>query len=81
MVGAEVNVASDELLTHSQIIPLFTKAKTRRQFAALLVAELIDESTRLKSNVNGVRKEQLDPTIIEYVQTLIIDNLDVMNTS
>ena len=67
MVGAEVNVPSDELLTPSQLVPLFTKVKSRRQFAALLVAELIDESTRLKSNVNGVRKEQLDPTIIEYV--------------
>ena len=66
MVGAEVN-ASDELLTLSQLVLLFTKAKSRRQFAALQVAELIDESTRLKSNVNGVRKGQLDPTIIEYV--------------
>ena len=66
-MGAEVNVTSDELLTPSRLVPLFTKAKSHRQFAAVLVAELIDESTRLKSNVNGVRKEQLDPTIKEYV--------------
>ena len=47
------------------MVKLFTKGKTRHQLAALLVAELIDEPTRLKSNVRGKGKEKLDPTIIE----------------
>ena len=64
-VGAEVNVSSNELTSHTDIVKCFTKGKTRHHFAALLVAELIDEETRLKSNVRGRGKEKLDPTIIE----------------
>ena len=43
----------------------FTKAKNQHYFAAILVAVLIDENTRMKSNVHGRGKEKLDPTIIE----------------
>ena len=64
-VGAEVNVSSNELMSHTDIVKYFTKGKTRHHFAALLVAELIDEEMRLKSNVRGRGKEKLDPTIIE----------------
>lgn len=64
-VGAEVNISSNELMSHTDIVKFFTKGKTRHQLAALLVAELIDEETRLKSNVRGRGKEKLDPTIIE----------------
>ena len=36
--------------------------------AAALVNELVDTATRLKSNVRGRGKDQLDPKIIEYVK-------------
>ena len=64
-VEAEVNISSDELMSHTDIVKFFTKGKTRHHMAALLVAEVIDESTRFKSNVRGKGKEKLDPTIIE----------------
>ena len=51
-------------MPHSYVVKLFTKAKNRNQFAAFLVADLIDEETRVRSNVNGHKKEMLDPTII-----------------
>jgi len=51
-------------MPHSNVVKLFTKAKSLKQFAAFLVADLIDEDTRVKSNVNGHKKEMLDPTII-----------------
>lgn len=42
--------------------------KTRRSLAAALVNELVDTETRLKSNVRGRGKDQLDPKIIAYVK-------------
>jgi len=65
-VNAEVHIESNDLISHSVVINIFTKAKNRSHFAALLVEKLFDEETRLKSNVRGRGKEQLDPTIIEY---------------
>ena len=44
------------------------KYKTRRSLAAALVNELVDTETRVKSNVRGRGKDQLDPKIIEYVK-------------
>ena len=44
------------------------KHKTRRSLAAALVNELVDTETRLKSNVRGRGKDQLDMKIIEYVK-------------
>ena len=52
----------------------FTKAKNRHHFATILVAELIDEETRMQSNVRGRGKEKLDPTIIEYVLKPLVIN-------
>ena len=67
-MGAKVSVNSDELISPSDMMNHFTTAKRRHQFAALLVAELIDKETRMRSNVRGkAGKEKLDPTIIEYV--------------
>ena len=66
-MGAEVSVSDDDLISHSNLVPFFTKAKSRQHFAALLVENLIDEETQVRSNVHGKGKEQLDPTIIEYV--------------
>ena len=42
--------------------------KTRRLLAAALVNELVDPDTRMKSNVRGRGKDQLDPKIIDYVK-------------
>ena len=54
-----------ELISPEDMVDHFTKAKNRHHFAAILVAVLIDENTRMKSNVHGRGKEKLDPTIIE----------------
>ena len=49
------------------------KHKTRRSLAAALVNELVDTETRLKSNVRGREKDQLDLKIIEYVKNVLSD--------
>lgn len=59
---------SKELIPPGQLTSIYTKSKTRRNFAALLVKKLFDVETRLKSNVSGRGKEQLDPEIIKYVK-------------
>ena len=70
-IGSEVNVETSnavEYLSHSEILSIFTKSKNRGNFAALLVEQLVDEGTRIKSNVRGKCKEMLDPTILAYVK-------------
>ena len=68
MVNGEVTVVPmEELIPHSEMVSFFTKGRNRSHFAALLVEHLINEETRVKSNVRGWKKEQLDPTIIESV--------------
>ena len=57
-----------EYMSHSELVSFFTKAKNRPHFAALLVGQLVDEETRVKSNVRGRGKEKLDPTIMAYVK-------------
>lgn len=42
--------------------------KTRRLLAAALVNELVNTETRIRSNVRGRGKDQLDPKVIEYVK-------------
>ena len=58
---------SDEFISQSDMVPFFIKARNKPHFAAHLVKELIDEDTRVKSNVQDRGKEKLDPTVIEYV--------------
>ena len=60
VVGAEVHIESDDLMPHSDV--------NRNHFVALLVGKLFNEETRVKSNVRGRGKEQLNPTIMEYVK-------------
>ena len=59
---------SKDLIPAGQLTYIYTKSKTRRNFAALLVKRLFDVETLLKSNVSGRGKEQLDPEIIKYVK-------------
>ena len=47
---------------------LFVKSCSRRNLAAFLAKELFDEDTRMKSNVRGRGKEQLDKEIIKYIK-------------
>ena len=54
-----------ELISPEDMVDHFTKAKNRHHFAAILVAEIVDKNTRMKSNVCGRGKEKLDPTLIE----------------
>ena len=58
-MGAEVDASNNELMPHSNVVKFFTKAKNRNQFAAFLVANLIDEETRVRSNVNGHKRRCL----------------------
>ena len=58
-VGAEVSVNSNELISPSDMVDHFTKAKNRRHFAAILVAELFKEETRVRSNVRGRGNKKL----------------------
>ena len=44
------------------------KHRTQRSLAAGLVDELVDTQTRLRSNVRGRKKDQLDLKIIQYVK-------------
>ena len=57
-----------EYLSQSEILPIYTKSKNRGNFAALLVKQLVNKGTRVKSNVCGKRTEMLDPTILAYVK-------------
>ena len=71
VVGEEVQIDSEDLLPLSNVVDmLFTKAKSRSRFASYLVEKLFDEETRIKSNVRGKGKEQLDPTIMAYVNVI-----------
>ena len=77
VVGTEVSVETDgdELLSLSEMVPLFTKARNRGHLAAMLVEKLVDEETRVKSNVHGRGKEKLDPAIIAYVKNFELNIL------
>ena len=66
VLGEEVQIDSEDLIPLSNVIDMFTKAKSRSRFAFYLVEKLFDEETRVKSNVRGKGKEQLDPTIMAY---------------
>ena len=70
VIGSEVSIeeSGNELISHSEMVPIFTKSKNRPHFSALLVEQLFDEDTRVSSNVRGRGKEKLDPTIIVYVK-------------
>ena len=59
---------SKELLSSSEITPVYETSRNRRNFAALLVKRLFDVPTRMRSNVAGRGKEKLDPEIIKYVK-------------
>ena len=70
VVGEEVQIDSEDLIPLSNVVDMFTKAKSRSHFASYLVEKLFDEETRVKSNVRGKGKEQLDPTIMAYVNVI-----------
>ena len=59
---------SKELLSLGDITPIFTKSRNRHNFAALMVKHLFDVPTRMRSNVSGRNKEQLDPEIMKYIK-------------
>ena len=57
VVGEEVQIDSEDLVPLSNVVDMFTKAKSRSRFASYLVEKLFDEETRVKSNVRSKRKE------------------------
>ena len=62
-----------ELLSSSEITPIYVKSRNRNNFAALLVERLFDVPTRLKSNVAGRGKERLDPEIMRYIKVKVFE--------
>ena len=66
--GSQTLPYTKELLSVSEIMPIYIKSKNRSNFAALLVERLFDAPTRLKSNVTGRGKEHLDPQIMQYIK-------------
>ena len=70
VVGEEVQIDSEDLVPLSNVIDMCTKAKSRSHFASYLVEKLFDQETRVKSNVRGKGKKQLDPTIMAYVNVI-----------
>ena len=67
-----------ELLSSSEITPIYVKSKNRNNFAALLVECLFDVPTRPKSNVTGRWKERLDPEIMQYIKAKILNFMNVL---
>ena len=57
-----------ELLSSSEITPIYVKSKNRNNFAALLVECFFDVPTRPKSNITGHGKERLDSEIMQYIK-------------
>ena len=49
-------IVTTELMSHSKILSYFTKGRNRAHFTSLLVERLIDERTRIKSNVRGKKR-------------------------
>ena len=70
VIGEEVQIDSEDLVPLSNVIDMCTKAKSQSHFASYLVEKLFDQETRVKSNVRGKGKEQLDPTIMAYVNVI-----------
>ena len=57
------------LLTSADVVPIYVKSCSRRNFAVLLIRRLIDKEVRCRSNVTGKGKERLDPDVVQYVKT------------
>ena len=68
---------STELLTSAEITPTYVKSRNWGNFAALLVEKLFYVPTRLRSNVNGFKKEQLDPKVINYAYHKALTTMNV----
>lgn len=64
---------SKELLTSAEITPIYVKSQSRRNFAALLVKNLFDVETRIRSNVAGRGKEKLDPEIMKFIKAKVFE--------
>ena len=67
-IGSEVAVTTEELLPQEVLVPSYTKSKSRGHLAAILACKLFDEDILMKSNVLGLKKEKLDPEIIDYIK-------------
>ena len=57
------------LLTPADVVPIYVRSCSRRNFAVLLIRRLIDKEVRRRSNVTGKGKERLDPDVVQYVKT------------
>ena len=67
-IGNHEEVECQALLTPARLTELFVKSCSRRNLAVRMVRDLFDEQTRINSNVNGKKKERLDPEIIKYIK-------------
>ena len=75
-------MSDDNLLTLDEILPIFYRSCSRRNFAARLVKRLIPEKIQKISNISGTKgKQQLDPSItkatsFEYWPLKHTENMD-----
>ena len=58
-----------ELLTPSELTPIFMKSCSRKNMSVHLTRRLFSEKVRMTSNVSGRKKRQLDPKIITYIKS------------
>ena len=56
-------------LTSADVVPIFVKSCSRRNFVVLLIRRLIDKEVRRRSNVTSKGKERMDPDVVQYVKT------------
>ena len=70
-INDDVAVAEEVvgLLSVSEVTQIYVRSCSRGNMASKLVRRLVDETTRMTSNVNGRGKKQLDPDIIAYVKS------------
>ena len=63
------SAAESDMLTPADLVPIYVKSCSRRNFAVLLVRRLVDKDVRRRSNVNGKGKEKLNPEVIRFVKS------------
>ena len=52
-------------LLPADVVPIYVKSCSRRNFTVLLIRHLIEKEIRRKSNVSEKGKEKLDPDIVK----------------
>ena len=68
---------SADYLSANDVLKIRALCATRRNFATCVMRTIFEEDVRKKSNVKGVKKLQLDPNRIAFVQKVAFDQFPV----